>query len=367
MLDLIVENIKEKRMRFLFSLLLIFFMGTVGYCDEPLKVGVVVNPPFVIKNGAVYTGIAIDLWEEIAQGLGTSYVFIEHPSGSDKPFNSLQKSELDVLVGSLSITLDRHQEADFTLPFFMDKIIAITSLDYMHNIFFFIKMFFFSAGGIIGVFILLFVVYINLLWYYERFHTKNFPSSYKKGVSYLFWTHVVSGRHLEVPKSFAGRFLILFHKSVFYFILVILNATFISFMTVTLVKYATSIHSLADLEKEKVGALKESKSFRAGTSLGLRVVSFESLEEGVKALEEGHLGAFLEDFSTAETFLKDNPKVRLNITPVELKRDPYVFATPKGSPLLRDINTQILKLRIKEIPQKICKVYLPKSVKNCDF
>ncbi len=354
-------------MRFLFSLILIFFTGLAGYCDEPLKVGIIVNPPFVIKNEAAYTGIAIDLWKEIAHGLRRSYTFVEYSRDSDKPFDSLKKGELDVLVGSLSVTLDRHQEADFTLPFFIDKIVAITPLEYMHNIFFFIKMFLFSAGGIIGIFVLFFAIYINLLWYYERSHTKNFPRSYRKGVSCLFWNHILSGRHLEVPKSFPGRLLILFQKGVFYFILVILNATFVSFMTVTLVKYATPVQCLADLEKGKVGALKTSKPLKAGITLGLRVIPFESSEEGIKALEEGHIEAFLEDFSTAETYLKDNPKARLNVSPFELKRDLYVFATQKASPLLREINTQILELRIKETPQKICKVYLPKSIKNCDF
>jgi polar amino acid transport system substrate-binding protein len=363
-----MKNTKERRMRFLYSLILIFFMGTAVYCDKPLKVGVVVNPPFVIKNGYTYTGIAIDLWNELATALGRSYRFIEHSEANmDKPFDSLQKGELDVLVGSLSVTRDRYQKADFTFPFFIDKIIAITLLDYMHNILFFLKLFLLSAGGIIGVFIVFFVVYINLLWYYERSHTKNFPKSYGKGVSYLFWTHILSGRHIEVPKSFPGRILILFQKSVHYFILIVLNATLISFISVTLVKYASPVQCISDLEKEKVGAIKNSKSFKAGTDMGLRMISFESLEDGIVALENGQIEAFLEDLSMAETHLKENEKAKLNISYFELKRDLYAFATQRESPLLRDINIQILKLREKEIPQKICKVYLPKSVKNCDF
>ncbi len=355
-------------MKLLYSLMFIFFMGAGGHCEEPLKVGVVVNPPFVIKNGAAYTGIAIDLWNEIAIGIGRPYTFVEHSSADvGKQFDILQKGELDVLVGPLSVTLERHQEADFTLPFFIDKIVAITPLDYMHNAFFFIKMFLFSAGSVIGIFILFFIAYLHLLWYYERSHTKNFPSPYKDGVSYLFWTHILSGRHLEVPKSFAGRLLILFQKGIFYFILVILNATFISFMTVTLVKYASPVQCISDLEKEKIGAIKNSKPFKVGTNFGLRVSSFDSLEEGIKALETGQIEAFLEDLSTAEVYLKEKAKAKLSVSHFELKQDLYVFATRKGSPLLREIDTQILKLRKQEVPQKICKEYLPKSIKNCDF
>ncbi|MBS0271816.1 MAG: transporter substrate-binding domain-containing protein [Proteobacteria bacterium] len=355
-------------MKFLLSLILIFFMGVTGYCDAPLKVGVVVNPPFVIKNEATYSGIAIDLWNEVAQGLGRPYVFIEHVcNDADKPFEILQKGEFDVLVGALSITGERYEKVDFTLPFFMDKVIAITPSDYIHNIILFLRMFLVSTGSIIGVLILLFLVYIHLLWYYERSHSKSFPRNYREGVTYLFWHHIISGRHFEIPVSFAGRLVVLFQKSLFYFIIILLNATWVSFITVTFVKYASSVQCISDLEKRKIGAIEKSKSFKAGTNIGLRVIPFKSLDEGLIALEEGHLEAFLEEQSTAEIALSEKGIGKLVVSQFSITRDLYSFATRVGSPLLREINTQILRLRRKEVPEKICKTYLPRAVKNCEF
>lgn len=355
-------------MKLLLFIIIFGFIGPVGYCAPPLKVGVVVNPPFVIKNEAAFSGIAVDIWHEVAQELERSYTFVDQTNEDmDKPFESLAQGDVDVLIGALSITGDRYKKVDFTLPFFVDKVIAITLSDYLHNIFLFLEMFLVSAGSIIGILILLFIIYIHLLWYYERSHSKSFPQGYQKGVSYLFWSHILSGRHSEVPVSFAGRILILFQKSIFYFIVILLNATWVSFITVTFVKYASSVQNIADLEKGRTGAIEKSKSFRAGANGGLRMIPFKSLSDGMEALEAGHLEAFLEEQSIAEIYLSEKSKRKLVLSHFALKRDLYSFATRKDSPLLREINTQILTLRKKEVPEKICKIYLPRAIKNCEL
>lgn len=354
-------------MRFLFYLIFIVFWLTADGRAEPLKVGVIVDAPFSFKEKETFSGIAIDLWREIALGLQQPYIFIALPSTDrEKPYEALQKGEIDVLIGPLSVTETEYKKIDITLPFFIDKVIAIAPLDYIHNTFLFIKMFFASIGGIITIFILLFLFYIHLLWYCEKPHTQNFPNTYKKGISHLFWTHAVSGRHVEIPTSLAGKvFLLFFHRGALYIVLIALNATLISFVTASLVHYASPIQTLGDLKKKKVGAIPESRAFKVAANLGMRVIPVHSLEDGIKALEEGHVGAYLEDLSDADAYLKENPSKDLKISPFELNYDLYVFATPSGSPLLRKINTEMLKLRKREIPEKICKEYFSEGAKNC--
>lgn len=355
-------------MRLLCSLFFLIILGTAGHCERPLKVGLIVQPPFIIKNDLVYSGLAVDLWNEIAQNLKRSYEFVECPSNNlCEPFDNLQKGDIDVLLGPISITTDRYEKVDFTFPFFLDRVVAITAPGYWHNLFLFMKLFFISVGAIIALLIIVFVIYINLLWYYERHYIDNLPKSYKKGIAYIFWHHVFTGRYLELPKSLPGKFLILCHKTIFYFIIISMNATFLSFITVTLSNYASPVQNVSDLAKGKIGGVKYSKPYEIGLELGLHMEVFNSLEEGIQALEKGQVIAVLEDFSLAQAYFKKEGKGNLVTSHFNLRQDLYSFAVQKGSPLLVEMNMQLLDLQQRDIPEKICSNYFQEGAKNCAF
>jgi polar amino acid transport system substrate-binding protein len=363
-------------MRVIFFLLCLLFWETTGYCDEPLKVGIVVEPPFVIKKDGEYTGISVALWTEVAKNLQRSYTFIEYSCTNNQqracmntaePLEILEKGDVDVLIGNLSITIAGYQKADFTFPYFGDTVIALTTINYMYDIVYFLKMFFISTGSILAICIVLFLIYIHLLWHYERHHSPYVSKDYKEGISRIFWVHTLNGRHIEIPRSREGKFLMLLERGAFYIILIMLNAAVLSFTTVTLSRYANPIQNLLDLKTHKVGAVKNSKPFKLGVDSELRVIPFDSLPQGLEALKTGKITAFIEHFSVAESYLKEKGIVDLSISRFSLKRDLYSFATPIGSPLLRDINIQMLALRKLGIPQKICKVYFIEGIKNCEM
>src|SRR5260221_3013231 len=128
-------------MRILVSLVLMVFIGTQAFCDKLLKVGVVVDPPFVIKTDDGYKGVAVELWNEIAQGLHRNFIFVEKCCADmDAPFDAFEKDEVDVLIGSLSITQDRYKKADFTLPIYIDKVVAVSPLDRFHSALYFLEI-----------------------------------------------------------------------------------------------------------------------------------------------------------------------------------------------------------------------------------
>ncbi|MBY0501330.1 MAG: transporter substrate-binding domain-containing protein [Alphaproteobacteria bacterium] len=355
-------------MRLFFVLLISLLLTMPGFCGEPIKVGVLIGPPFVIKHETTYSGIAVELWDAIAQAIEQPYSYVEFACDqTDEALDSLGKGNIEVLIGPLSVSQKGLEVADYTLPYFVDKIIAISSYEYLHNVLRFIKLMFYSIGGIIALFFLVFIFYIHLLWYYERQHATHIPHQYKEGVTYLFWAHVLMGHHAEVPKTWPGRFLLLFKTASFYVILIILNATLISFLTVSLSRWADPIQSLLDLEKRKVGGIVNSRPYKVGKSLGLRILPFGSLQEGLQALEGEQIGAFLADLSQADTYLKGEGRTNLSISHYELRQDLYSFATHIGSPLLKKINMQMAELRKNDIPQKICKGYLNAGIKNCEL
>lgn len=353
-------------MKQLVLLLVFIFFGGVSYANGLLKVGVLEAPPFVMKDGPFYTGIAIDLWDEIAIGLQQPYIFVEVSfSGKENPFDVVQNKEVDVLVGPFSVTDVRYKKADFTFPFYIDQIVAIAPYDYIHNALRFVKMFFYSVGIIIVTLFLFFAFCLHLIWYYERKKASKISSEYKEGVARLFWIHILPGHRMDVPKTLAGKTLILIQTVGFYLILMALNTAFFSFMTVALVQYANPIQNISDLEGLKVGVEGHSKVFMAAKAMELNMRNYSSIGEGLKAVENGKIQVFLQDLSYADYYLKAHPEIDLTISPFRLGHDLYVFATPLGSDLVRRINEEILALRDQEVPEKICREYLRHGVKGC--
>ncbi len=353
-----------------FIFLITFFFFSMTKCwAEPLKVGVILGPPFVILEKNTYSGIAVELWDHIAQGLQEAYKYTEFSATEvEKALKSLNNKEIDVLIGPLSVTQANLYHADFSLPFYIDKIVPLVQQDYVHDLPKLLSSIFNSIGWIVAFFIILFAFYLWLLWYYERNHTETIPSSCRKGLTYLFWIHILLGWHSnEIPRSIPGKLLLLFKTTAFYIIFTLLGATQISFLTMTLMKWTDPIQDLSDLEKKRVGAVVESRPLKLGTNLGLRVVSYTSLEDGIKALEEKKIGAFLSDHSLADTYLKGSGKENINISHYVLKHDLYAFATRPNDPILRKINEQMVVLRKNEIPVRICKTHLEHGVKACEL
>jgi polar amino acid transport system substrate-binding protein len=363
------RRVKGREMRnFIFFIALLFFAITKSW-GEPLKVGVIPSPPFVIAENTTYSGIAVELWDYIAQGLQTPYKFIEFSEDkTEDALKALGEKKIDVLVGPVSVTQNNHNHADFSLPFYIDKIVPLVYQDYIHDLPKLLSSMMDSVGWVVVFFILLFALYLWLLWYYENRDTDAIPSSCRKGVSYLFWIHILLGWHSnEIPKRLPVKILLLLKTTAFYIIFTLLSSAQISYLTMLLVIWSDPIQEFSDLEKKRVGAVADSRPLKLGKNLGLRVVSFDSLEEGVQALENEQVGAFLSDLSLADSYLKGSGKENINISHFVLKHDLYAFATRPNDPILRKINEQMLVLRKDEIPVKICRNHLEQGIKACEL
>jgi len=352
-----------------FFFLFIFFLTKTQCFGEPLKVGAVLGTPFVIKYDTAHSGIAVELWDSIARGLNESYTLIEYPEDQMKEaFDALSAGKVDLLIGALSVTQANLKQADFTLPFYVDKVVPIVAHDCFRNLYLLCEMMFVSFGWILGVFIILYALYLYFLWYYERDNILTIPNGYPEGVSYLFWKHMLIGRHADdIPKSPQGKGLIFSKIILSYLLLTLLSGTLISFLTVALSEWTDPIQNISDLERRHVGAIADSRPFKIAQNLGINMIPFDSLQEGVKALKGGEIGAFLSDLSLADAYLKDVGKRGVDMSHFVLRQDLHAFATRPGSSLLRKINQQMVNLRKTGVPEKICRGYLEKGVRDCDL
>jgi polar amino acid transport system substrate-binding protein len=84
---------------------------------QKLRVGVCVEPPFdILQPNGFWTGLSVELWQQIASELGLNYEFQQ--TDREGRFAGLTQGWLDLSIGPLTITAKREQICDFTHAYF---------------------------------------------------------------------------------------------------------------------------------------------------------------------------------------------------------------------------------------------------------
>lgn len=96
--------------------------------DAPLMVGAHAGgPPFCFRKNGSYTGFDIDVWSEIASGIGRNWKI--QPMEFDVLIPALQTRSLDVVVSQLFVKPARQKVIDFSEPYYKSGLIAVTRVD----------------------------------------------------------------------------------------------------------------------------------------------------------------------------------------------------------------------------------------------
>ncbi|CAN0602175.1 unnamed protein product, partial [Ectocarpus sp. 12 AP-2014] len=106
----------------LFALVLLTLAaGQLSAQSEPLKVGITPVPPFVVEaESGEWEGISVDLWREVADGIGRDYTLV--PLSFRDLLAQVESGDIDVAVGALTMTAEREAKFDFTHPFFQTRL-----------------------------------------------------------------------------------------------------------------------------------------------------------------------------------------------------------------------------------------------------
>lgn len=106
----------------------IILSRSVRAADAELVVGSNVGaPPFAFKQGDVYSGFDVDVWNEIAKGMNRKWRMQPMEFGALIP--ALQTRNIDVVVSQLFIKPERQQVIDFSDPYYKSGLIAVTRSD----------------------------------------------------------------------------------------------------------------------------------------------------------------------------------------------------------------------------------------------
>jgi len=299
----------KKIVCFIYLALFLFQFPEISWGDDSLerdiRVGVIETPPFVIRNDDQFEGIAIDIWSLIASNAHLKYHFILHPNTDyDDAVNKLAEGTYDILVGPISVTHERIQKVDYSLPFYLSQI----SLLVLRSKFSFVKnlvlTFLYTVGGLAAVLFLIFILYINVLWFFEKKHSEQLSVSYKEGLEKIFWRYVNEGKYIDIPKSWKGKITLLALVITLYVLLTLIQGSVISFMTVSWYQFANPINTAADIENKKIAADKGSMAYHLAHGMGHAVLGINDISEAIPLLKEKKIEAYVAPAEEMESYTK---------------------------------------------------------------
>lgn len=265
--------------------------------DEKLKVALRSSPPFIMKADGGYTGVSVDLWEEIAPATNREFDYHEYED-LGRMLRDIESGEVDLCINPLTVTSERLTRFSFTQPYYISGVAIAVKVKESSGMIAFMKSL--LSRQFIEVVALLFIVIFVfgfLIWLVER--RKN-PDQFGKGLRGIgqgFWWSAVTmttvGYGDKAPVSGAGRFL----SIIWMFTAVIIISSFTASISAALTydKFKTDIRGINDLRNVNVGTVSNSSTAGYLSETRIKFTGYEKLSDAVDALENGKLDAVVYD------------------------------------------------------------------------
>lgn len=312
----------------------------------PLVVGIFESPPFVMNARDRPTGVAIELWEEIAAREQRAYRYQPYPS-MRALLDAVQAGQVDLAVGSLTINEQRARRMDFSQPWFEGGMRLLVRRQHQSSVRALLDGLrnagYLSAYGWIGLAILLVTVLLTL---FDRHFDPQFPRRWRDGLAESFYAAVKIATAGQVPGrvnrlGWLGRL----WQGLWLLPAIVIVAFVTSSITsvLTMQSLQQQIDSLRDVRDQPVGVLAGTVEEDHGRALGLTLQSYDDIEQASAALVAGQVRAVMADAPMLEYYAHTHPDVPVKVVGRLFNRDRYGFALPLGSPLARPVTLDVLR------------------------
>ena len=313
---------------------------TAAQDARPLRAGVEPMPPLAIRHEESWDGIAVALWQDVADELNLRYEWVELEA--EAGLAPLLDGDVDVII-TASATAEAEAAADLSHSYLTTSIAyargADRSIGEIAGAFFTPR--FWRIAGTLTV--MLFIVGA-LIWAVERrADNEMFPEGARDGIWSGFWyaavTFTTVGYGDKTPKTTIGRILALLWMLVAMGVLATLTAALASLLTVGAQSEITFPDDLRDAE---VGAPAESAAASLLEQEGIAFEAFAATDEGLRAVEGGELDFFVGSEVALRYFNEAALDGGLNVSSANLRRQRFAFALPRGDLRLEALNRALL-------------------------
>lgn len=350
--------------RALLTLLLCLFVSPL-WAEEPepsvLRVGISEVPPFAIQDAkGEWRGISADLWRSIAEQAGYRFEYQALPFAQLLP--ALERGELDVVVGALTMTAEREARFDFTHPFFQSGMAIAVPPGGGDSGWHALKGLFSwqFVSLLLGLAALLLAVGA-LLWVFERRRNREqFGGTPVEGLGASFWWAAVTmttvGYGDKAPVTLGGRLIAL----VWMFAGLIMVSTFTAAVTSTLTvgNLQGGIQSVDDLRRSHVATVANTVSERYLDGERIRHSAYPDLLSAMRAVQAGEVEAVVYDLPILQYRNGELDQGGLRILPGTFENQSYAFAVASGSPYREALSQEILRFLDSEGWRRLQHIYL---------
>ena len=314
-----------------------------------LQVAVFDRHPYSFKDkSGAWSGLSIELWEQIAGHLGIAYDYVEVPLSD--VYEKLHAGTCD-LTPVVAISGERAEEVEFTEPYLFSHGAVVTlhksfiaTLKTLHSYIWnkevFLILFLMLAG--MAVFSLLLVIA-------ERKHESgHFNGPTVRGFGSALWFSAVTmttvGYGDKTPLSAIGRMITFFWMLVGVLLIALFTGTVAS--SITTAQIQSGLVSFDDLSRFRVGCMEGSRMDLLLKNRGIPAVRYTSPEAGLAAFASKKINAYAGDSVSLEYLMThDFPgKFRMSIIPDSAMI--FAFATRPHLPELAKINRNLLQITL---------------------
>ncbi|GAA0549598.1 transporter substrate-binding domain-containing protein [Chitinophaga japonensis] len=348
----------------LFILLLSFYtirlsaqqVDTASY----LKVGVYVSPPFVMEEAAGLSGMSMELWDTIAARLQLPCRYEIVPTLREL-VSRTSTGNFDVAVTNLTITQNRALRIDFTQPWYDAGLRIMIDKDRGAGLYDVISGLY-DAGHLRAYAWLILVILVAtlLLTLFDRKFDKDFPRRWREGLAESFY-HVMS---VSTSGGTSRKNLFGWKGRIFSALWLVCGVAVIAYVTSSITSVMTTlslrnqVHGLADLSGKTVGVFTGSVSEEYMSASGMQTLSYNNIDEAVRALHAKEIAAIIGDAPVLEYYGHTHPEAPVAVVGRLFRPDKYGFGLPLHSPLTKRITVELLGARERGLIAALRRKYL---------
>lgn len=328
-----------------------------------MRVGLAGSAPF-LTDTVGDAGISAEVWAKLADRMEWQYrtVYFEDVSHA---LQAMRAGRVDAVAGPVSITSERAEQVNFTLPYFQSSLSILSRTD--DPTFLELLVPFFSWKFFLSVCIFLFILGVVglTLWLAERkANPEQFPAEPVRGIANGMWCAIVTmsttGYGDIAPRTFWGRFAAASWMIISLLCATTLVAGIASSVTLTGMQTRT-VRTAEDMRGKRVATLEGSTSAAFIQLHGGKVVPVESVALGAEALLAGTVDAMVYDRPQLAYYVQGHPEQELAISTAEYDKQGYGFAFSLSFPKTHDVNVVLLELKEDGFMDRISARWLGKN------